>query len=208
MVLVPLVLVTRPHVLGATGYYGKQNVPYGPAIAEILASNKDRPSIIVATEQQLAGNLRLHATDIPVTVPGYERFEQPYQFDATHPVLLVWRSAQRQTRTRSRMQQFAAGSTERDWLERNWTYTTSLCRITTGERATFTISAMPGFTPADGSDTAACSVQGIRKSTGKAPETCAVSIISKNGIATRNTSPSSSVIKRMLGLKPAVSPSR
>src|SRR6187402_2014454 len=51
-----------------------------------------------------------------------------------------------------RMQQFAAGSREKGWLEKNWTYTSSPCRITTGERATFTISATPGFTPADGSE--------------------------------------------------------
>ena len=91
MVLVPLVLFTRPAVLGAMGEYGKQNVPYGPAIADILASNKDRPSIVLATDHQLAGNFRLHAADIPVTIPGYERLEQPYAFDATHPVLVVWR---------------------------------------------------------------------------------------------------------------------
>lgn len=91
MVIVPLVLFTRPIVVGAMGDYGKQNVPYGPAIAEILASNKDRPSIVVAMDQQLAGNLRLHAAGIPVTVPGYERFEEPYTFDATHPLLLIWR---------------------------------------------------------------------------------------------------------------------
>ena len=91
MVLVPLVLFTRPAVLGAWGEYGKQNVPYGPAIATILASNKDRPSLVLATDQQLAGNFRLHAADIQTTIPGYERLEQPYAFDATHPLLVVWR---------------------------------------------------------------------------------------------------------------------
>jgi 4-amino-4-deoxy-L-arabinose transferase-like glycosyltransferase len=88
MVLVPLVLFTRPMVFGAMGEYGKQNVPYGPAVAEILASGKDRPSIILAIDHQLAGNLRLHA-DIPVVVPGYGY--APFVFDATHPVLAVWR---------------------------------------------------------------------------------------------------------------------
>jgi 4-amino-4-deoxy-L-arabinose transferase-like glycosyltransferase len=88
MVLVPLVLFTRPMVFGAMGEYGKQNVPYGPAVAEILASGRDRPSIILAIDHQLAGNLRLHA-DIPVVVPGYGN--TPFVFDATHPVLAVWR---------------------------------------------------------------------------------------------------------------------
>ncbi|MCX7302730.1 MAG: glycosyltransferase family 39 protein [Hyphomicrobiales bacterium] len=91
MAIVPLVLFTRPQILGATGQYGKQNVPYGPATAEILASGSNRPSIILAIDHQLAGNLRLHGPGIPVTVAGYEAFEQPFVFDAGHPILAVWR---------------------------------------------------------------------------------------------------------------------
>ena len=72
MLLVPARALRAADVLGATGDYGKQNVPYGPAVAEILASNPDRPSVILASDHQLAGNLRLHAPDIPVTLPGYE----------------------------------------------------------------------------------------------------------------------------------------
>ena len=79
-------------IQGATGEYGKQNVPYGPAVAEILASNPDRPSVILASDHQLAGNVRLHAPDIPVVLPGYEDLEPPFLFDASHPVLAVWRS--------------------------------------------------------------------------------------------------------------------
>ena len=117
MVLVPLVLFTRPHVLGATGDYGKQNVPYGPAIAEILASNKDRPSIIVATDQQLAGNLRLHAADIPVTVPGYERFEQPLpvRCDPSGAARLAQRAAA-SPRPKLHASNSRLARTERDWL--------------------------------------------------------------------------------------------
>ena len=71
MVIVPFVLFFRPMVLGAMGDYGKQNVPYGPAVDAILASGKDRPSIVLAIDHQLAGNFRLHAPDIPVIIPGY-----------------------------------------------------------------------------------------------------------------------------------------
>ncbi len=91
MAIVPLVLFTRPLILGAMGQYGKQNVPYGPATAEILASGRNRPSIILAIDHQLAGNLRLHNMAIPVTVAGYEAFERPFTFDAEHPILAIWR---------------------------------------------------------------------------------------------------------------------
>jgi hypothetical protein len=90
MVIVPLLLVVRPLFPGALGY-GKQNVPYGPAISAMLSEGKDRPSIILAGDQQLGGNIRLHGGGIPVTEPRYQEFERPFVFDATHPVLVVWR---------------------------------------------------------------------------------------------------------------------
>jgi hypothetical protein len=92
MVAIPLVIFLRPIVGGALGDYGKQNVPYGQALAQILASNPHRPSIVVAGDRQLAGNIRLTAPDIPSTAPGYEAYDRPYAFDADHPVLVVWRS--------------------------------------------------------------------------------------------------------------------
>ncbi|MDQ2632801.1 MAG: glycosyltransferase family 39 protein [Pseudomonadota bacterium] len=90
MVLMPTMLGVRP-LLGSLGHYSKQNVPYGPAIAEILASNPDRPSVVLASDLQLAGNIRLHAPGIPVALPGYEYLEKPFPFDAAHPVLAIWR---------------------------------------------------------------------------------------------------------------------
>jgi 4-amino-4-deoxy-L-arabinose transferase-like glycosyltransferase len=92
MVFIPALLYSRPLLQGAMGEYGKQNVPYGPAVARILASNPHRPSVILTGDNQLAGNLRLHASDIPVAVPGYEAMERPFPFDATHPILAIWRS--------------------------------------------------------------------------------------------------------------------
>ncbi|MEW9806307.1 glycosyltransferase family 39 protein [Mesorhizobium sp. ZMM04-5] len=90
MVVVPLALFMRPYLAGWTAHYGKQNVPYGQATAEILASGQHRPSVILTLDHQLAGNLRLHAPDIAVAVPGYAH-GVPFAFDATHPVLAVWR---------------------------------------------------------------------------------------------------------------------
>lgn len=91
MIAVPLVLFGRVPAAQYLGHYEKLNVPYQPAIEAILASGKDRPSIIATYDQQLAGNIRLNAPGIPVIIPGYERFQKPYAFDATHPVLLIWR---------------------------------------------------------------------------------------------------------------------
>ena len=112
MVFIPALLYTRPLAQGAMGEYGKQNVPYGPAIALILAENPHRPSVILAGDHQLAGNLRLHAPEIPVAVPGYEAMERPFVFDATHPVLVIWRS-----RLQEELQPPLPGSM-RSWLDR------------------------------------------------------------------------------------------
>ncbi|MBW8446340.1 MAG: glycosyltransferase family 39 protein [Arenimonas sp.] len=97
MVLIPLVLFVRIPLHGQLGKYEKINVPYAMAVEQILASDANRPSLILADDQQLAGNIRLNAPEIPVTIPGYEAFETPYAFDATHPLLVVWRNRGRET---------------------------------------------------------------------------------------------------------------
>lgn len=91
LVAVPIVLFVRVPAAQYLGKYQKQNVPYGPAIEAILASGQHRPSLILTADQQMAGNLRLNAPDIAVIAPGYERFKEDLAFDATHPLLLVWR---------------------------------------------------------------------------------------------------------------------
>ena len=97
MVLIPLVLFVRIPLHGMLGKYEKINVPYAMAVEQILASDANRPSLILADDQQLAGNIRLNAPEIPVTIPGYEAFEKPFAFDATHPLLVVWRNRGRET---------------------------------------------------------------------------------------------------------------
>jgi 4-amino-4-deoxy-L-arabinose transferase-like glycosyltransferase len=91
MTVILLILGLRTPVMGWLGRYERPNVPYGPAIEAILASGRNRPSLAVAADQQLAGNIRLQAKDIAVTVPGFEHLEPVYTFDSAHPVLLVWR---------------------------------------------------------------------------------------------------------------------
>lgn len=91
MIAVPVALVARVAVPHWTGRYGKLNVPYGPAIETIIAGGAHRPSLVLAEDLQLAGNIRLAATDIPVVVPGYQDFEKDRRFDEAHPLLVVWR---------------------------------------------------------------------------------------------------------------------
>lgn len=88
MVLVPLTLFGRPW-LAAFGQYGKQNVPYGPAIEAILRSGADTPSLILAADQQLAGNARLNAPAIPVLAPANDGLDLTW--DAARPILAIWR---------------------------------------------------------------------------------------------------------------------
>lgn len=89
-VLVTGVLAARPPLAMLTGAYQKLNVPYGPAVTAILAANPEPPAIVVVSDSQLAGAVRLHA-DVPVVIPRYRGLEQPYPWDAGHPVLLLWR---------------------------------------------------------------------------------------------------------------------
>lgn len=91
MVLVPLTLFGRP-LLAAFGQYGKQNVPYGPAIAEILKSRPDTPSLILASDQQLAGNARLNAPAVPVLAPADDGLDLEFAWNDAQPVLAIWRN--------------------------------------------------------------------------------------------------------------------
>lgn len=91
MVVVPLVLFLRVPAARLTGDYKKINVPYQPAIEAILSTGRHRPALIATFEEQMAGNLRLNAPDIPVTTPGSAILQPPVPFDAEHPLLMVWR---------------------------------------------------------------------------------------------------------------------
>jgi 4-amino-4-deoxy-L-arabinose transferase-like glycosyltransferase len=111
MILVPLILLGRPLGLAPLGYYSKQNVPYGPAIDEILASNPDQPSAILTPDQQLAGNMRVFATHIPAITPADDGLDIDFEWGPDHPVLVIWR----ERRAGSPVPEMDAGL--RDWLE-------------------------------------------------------------------------------------------
>lgn len=90
MILVPLLIFFRPFS-GLAGRYSKHNIPYRAAITEILAAEAERPTLILTNDQQLAGNIRLYVTDIPVAMPGYEFLVEPLNPDPEKPVLVIWR---------------------------------------------------------------------------------------------------------------------
>lgn len=92
MVIIPLILLVRIPIHGMTGRYEKNNVPYGQAVQTIIAGEANRPSLILTSDQQMAGNIRLQEPDVPVMLPGYEAFLKPFAFDSTHPILVVWRN--------------------------------------------------------------------------------------------------------------------
>ncbi|BCH65452.1 glycosyl transferase [Agrobacterium vitis] len=92
MVLVPVILYGRVVGAGIIGHYQKQNVPYGQAVSTALASAPNRPVLVLTSDQQMAGNIRLHAPDIAVTVPPTSGVPVPARFDAQHPLLVIWRN--------------------------------------------------------------------------------------------------------------------
>jgi hypothetical protein len=92
LIAIPLVLAARVPAAMFVDRYSRINEPNRPAIEAILAAGQQPPSLILAEDAALAGNVRLGARTIPVITPSLSQFEKGYAFDATHPLLVVWRS--------------------------------------------------------------------------------------------------------------------
>jgi 4-amino-4-deoxy-L-arabinose transferase-like glycosyltransferase len=92
LIAVPAVLAIRVPAAAWTGRYTKINLPYRPAIDAILTAAGHPPSLILAEDAELGGNLRLGARNIPVIVPGRSSFENGRGFDGRRPLLVVWRA--------------------------------------------------------------------------------------------------------------------
>lgn len=90
LIAVPVVLAARVPAVHWTGRYTDINMPYKSAIEGIMASGRHPPSLILAEDPELSGNLRL-GTSIPVTAPGFSQFEKGDAFDESRPLLIVWR---------------------------------------------------------------------------------------------------------------------
>jgi 4-amino-4-deoxy-L-arabinose transferase-like glycosyltransferase len=52
------------------GDYGKEHIPYGPFLEQVMAERGERPSYIVSSDLMLAGNVRLPLPTVPVFIPG------------------------------------------------------------------------------------------------------------------------------------------
>lgn len=89
MLLVPFLLAARIVLSGWIGSYDKLNVPYGPMVEQLIGSTLNSPGAIFAGDVQLAGNIRLHAPDIPVMTPQYPDFSP--DIPVGKPILLIWR---------------------------------------------------------------------------------------------------------------------
>jgi len=94
-----LIMVAVPVGLAAHAFapvwgqrYGSVHIPNGPAVATILAQSADPPSLVLAQDEALAGNIRRAAPRLAVVTPTHSGFARGYPFDATHPLLLVWRA--------------------------------------------------------------------------------------------------------------------
>lgn len=94
-----LIMIALPVGLAAHAFaplwgqrYGGIHVPNGPAVTAILAKSANRPSLVLAEDEALAGNIRRAAPDLAVVTPAHSGFAKGYAFDAIHPLLLVWRA--------------------------------------------------------------------------------------------------------------------
>ncbi|MCM2291958.1 glycosyltransferase family 39 protein [Allorhizobium sp. BGMRC 0089] len=91
MVLIPAVIAERVVTMSYVSNPDKKNVPYAPAINRILAQAGRPPALILASDDQLAGNIHLVRPDLPVLTPKSALLTPPDHFSADKPLLVIWR---------------------------------------------------------------------------------------------------------------------
>jgi 4-amino-4-deoxy-L-arabinose transferase-like glycosyltransferase len=91
MIAVPMAIATRTLAAFWLQNYSKIDMPYGMSIESIIAFGDHPPSIVFVEDAGLAGDIRLRTNEIPVVTRATSYRERGYQFDATHPLLVVWR---------------------------------------------------------------------------------------------------------------------
>ncbi|MDQ0319643.1 4-amino-4-deoxy-L-arabinose transferase-like glycosyltransferase [Pararhizobium capsulatum DSM 1112] len=90
MLAVPAVLYGRVTFAPVTGVYKKLNVPYAALITTVSA--QAIPSIIIAEDDHLAGNLRFQLPSVPVQSARHRGYEPEVTWTTGRPGLLIWRA--------------------------------------------------------------------------------------------------------------------
>lgn len=103
-----LTYLTLASIVGPLfGYESRKSLPYGRFVAEIIPPHGERPRIILAQGQAVAGNMRLHLPEAVAAIPDFP--EKPVPSPATGTALVVWLVAESGSETVPEMLAALAG---------------------------------------------------------------------------------------------------
>ena len=89
MIAIPAVLYGRVAFAPVTGVYKKLNVPFSALMTTLSA--QALPSLIIAEDDHLAGNLRFRQQSVPVQSAIHSGFAPDIEWTTSRPGLLIWR---------------------------------------------------------------------------------------------------------------------
>ncbi|MGK6317518.1 ArnT family glycosyltransferase [Neorhizobium sp. DT-125] len=73
------------------GDYGKENLPAGPFIRQVLAEQPGvKPAYVIVSDQFLAASARLELPDARVLLPSFEQTPPPDGTEKARPGLVIW----------------------------------------------------------------------------------------------------------------------
>lgn len=90
MVLVPSILYLRIETARWTGSHQKLNYPYHALVDTILADTGKTPSLVIADNTWIGGNVRLHLQSVPVFSPQFPQFKPQFQWTNERPIIAIW----------------------------------------------------------------------------------------------------------------------
>src|SRR5262249_17226978 len=93
MGIVLVVLAMRAYWGPLIGDYQRLNIPYDRFAEAIRKDIGGEPALIVGHDPHLDGNMRLQMPDTPVQSAIYPEYKPPFQLDAKHPIVFVWRDS-------------------------------------------------------------------------------------------------------------------
>ena len=89
MIAIPATLYGRVALAPLTGVYKKLNVPFSALMTTLTA--QALPSLIIAEDDHLAGNLRFQQQSVPVQSAIHSGFAPEISWTTGRPGLLIWR---------------------------------------------------------------------------------------------------------------------